>query len=70
MRWLVLVRVALALVLLAGVAAAVPPPSAAQYAAGQRCEDAMEQGRTPIRGLPTSRAAWNGDATRSRRAFN
>jgi hypothetical protein len=70
MRWLVSVGVALVLGLLAGAAVAAPPPSPAKYAAGQRCEDAMEQGRTLIRGLPPSRAAWNGDATKSLRAFN
>jgi hypothetical protein len=69
-RRLVSVVVPLALSLLAGPAVAAPPAAAAKYAAGQRCEDAMEQGRTLIRGLPTSRAAWNGDATKSLRAFN
>jgi hypothetical protein len=66
----VLVALPLALSLPTGPAVAAQLPSPAKYAAGQRCEDAMEQGRTLIRGLPASRAAWNGDATKSLRAFN
>jgi hypothetical protein len=68
-RRLVSVVVPLALSLSAGPAAA-QPHAPAKYAAGQRCEDAMEQGRALIRDLPASRAAWNGDATLSLRAFN
>jgi hypothetical protein len=70
MRRLVSVGVALALVLLAGAAVAAPPPSPAKYEAGQRCEDAMAHGRLLIHGSPASRAAWQGDATQSLRAFN
>jgi hypothetical protein len=71
MRRLLLVAVlALAPSLPAGPAVAAPPPTPAKYEAGQRCQDAMAQGRTLIRGLPASRAAWNGDATKSLRAFN
>jgi hypothetical protein len=66
----VLVALPLALSLPAGPAVAAQLPSPAQYEAGQRCQDAMEQGRTLIRGLPASRAAWNGDATQSLRALN